>query len=121
MPKWAKYVESCTRSSVVTSAVIVNYSMMSRTIICAISTDVAQGLVFISPIDNVIVGVLMLVVVCVSSFFSLRRIAISLSTSAFSIRERVQTKEGRGRISSGMMVSLESLSLIVKKSFNLRR
>ena len=114
MPVWEKYVESCTRSSVITSAVIVNYSLMSRTIIFAILTDIVQVLVFISSIDKVIVGVLTLVVVCVLSLFGLRGIARSPSTSALSVRERVPTTERRGRTLSGMTVSLESLSLIIQ-------
>ena len=113
MPVCEKYAESCTISSVVTSATIMNYSLMSETIIWAISTDVAQVFVFISPIDNVVTGVLTLVAVWVPSPFNSRGIAMSSSTSAFSVRERLQTTEGRGRTSSGMTVSLESLLLII--------
>ena len=87
MPVWVKYAEICTRSSFVTSAVIVNYSLISINIIWAISIDIAQVFAFTSPIDNVVAGVFMLAVVWVLSLFNLRGIAVSLSTSAFSVCE----------------------------------
>ena len=69
--------------------------------------------VFIRPVDNVVAGILTLVVVWVLSYFGSRGISMSLSTSAFRVRESLRTTEVRGRTSSSTTVLLELLSVVV--------
>ena len=85
-------------------AVIVNYFLMSGTIISAISADGLYDLAFMSPLYNLVAGIFMITVTELLFALFFCGMAIYSSTSVFSINESVKTTEEIVTSSSGMTV-----------------